>query len=81
MDPSGWGSSWTNQEELLAAIAELVSQSNTLFIQANSKKGARPPKPLRIPRPGDEKPKPATGEELKTFMERKGAPLIVREGD
>ena len=49
---------WTDNEALLALIAELVDQTNRLLQTVYSKKGATIPKPIRIPRPGQHRPKP-----------------------
>lgn len=43
---------WDTKTELLATIAELIDQNSRLFIMANSKQGAKPPTPIKIPRPG-----------------------------
>lgn len=69
VDPN---SHWTNNEELLAVIAELVDSLIQLFYAANTRKGAKPLTPLRIPRPGREeplKPKP-TPTDLRRFFGR-----------
>lgn len=49
MDPRGWA--WTYTEELLATASELIDLGNRMFYSANSKKGARVPKPIEIKRP------------------------------
>lgn len=51
-DPLYAGTGWDNKTELLATIAELVDQHSRMFFIANSKKGTHPPKPIKIPRPG-----------------------------
>lgn len=74
MDPEGW--SWDTRAELLAAVAELVDYGNRLFLQANSKKGTKPPKPIQIARPGrqaavapDAPPRPqASADEIARFF-------------
>lgn len=83
VDPDGWGAGWTNQEELLAAICELIDTNNRLFLMANTKKNAKQPRPLHIPRPRDKKPErvKADGESLKALMEEKGMPVIVKGDD
>lgn len=74
-DPNGW--SWGTTDELLAMLAELVDMGNRLFIQANSKKGSRQPKPLEITRPWQSEEPPqqqthrhATADEIRTFFKR-----------
>ena len=47
----GWGSA----EELAAMQAELTHSVVRVLVAANSKKGARLPKPLHVPRPGDKR--------------------------
>lgn len=71
---------WSNLEELVAIAVEVIDQGNRQFHAAHSKKGARAPKPLRIPRPprprrkGEPEPeeerkkRPATSEELRAFF-------------
>lgn len=62
---------WSNEAELLKAIAELIDQNNRLFISANSKKGTQQPKPIEIPRPWeDDKPRrrAATSQEMAKFF-------------
>jgi hypothetical protein len=49
LDPDAW--SWTNTEELLATLIEVVDLSNRLFIAAHKDKKTPLPKPLIIPRP------------------------------
>jgi hypothetical protein len=45
---------WTTGDYLAALIAELVDKTNRTLETVYAKKGAPAPKPLRIPRPGDE---------------------------
>ena len=64
---------WHNVEELLALLAEELDFGNRLFLMTHSKKGARQPKPLKVPRPRDagreNRPKPqASTNELKAFF-------------
>lgn len=49
-DPRATG--WGNVEELLAILNEQVDAANRMFLAVHSDKGSRPPKPLKIPRPG-----------------------------
>lgn len=68
----GTAAGWTNTEELLAFLCELTDQTNRLLFGAFSKKGAKAPKPVSIPRPGQEnqrrrRPK-ASAEELSAFL-------------
>lgn len=62
---------WSNTDELLALLAELVDHSNRQFHAAHLK--GSPPKPLRVPRPHEqaqqtEPLKPATVSEMKEFF-------------
>ena len=60
--------------ELQALTAELVHAHWRLAVQANSKKGTRPPPPLRVPRPWrDGQPKPRS-------VRLSAAELITRMG-
>jgi hypothetical protein len=43
---------WTQEDELLATLIEVVDVGNRTFIKANSKQGTKQPKPIVIPRPG-----------------------------
>lgn len=45
---------WTTAHELAAQTVEVTHALYAAFVAANSKKGARRPKALRIPRPGSE---------------------------
>lgn len=45
--------SWTEDRELAAIQIELLDALRRTYIVANSKKGARMPDPVRIPRPWD----------------------------
>lgn len=77
-ETSGWGTS----EELLATVAELVDLGNRQFAMANSKKGSKAPKPIKITRPWEVKKAPkrvASADEISELMG--GAPLLrAREG-
>lgn len=64
---------WRNTEELLATLIEVIDYGNRLFIMANSKKGARHPKPIKVIRPYQPEPerprrRQATGEEMRAFF-------------
>jgi hypothetical protein len=67
---------WTNTDELLAALVEVVDYGNRLYLQVHAKKGSRPPKPIQIRRPGQpeaadppkKKRRQATGEEMRRFF-------------
>lgn len=70
--------SWTNVEELLAGAVEVLGDFRNLFVLANSdpRKG-RPHLPeVRVPRPGvdgrKDRKRPATSEELATFLQGRG---------
>lgn len=52
IDPTYTGVGWNTETELLAVIAELIDYNSRLYIAAHTKKGAQPPKPIKIPRPG-----------------------------
>lgn len=45
------GNAWSDEKELAATNIEVVDALRRAFIVANSKKGAREPEPVRIPRP------------------------------
>ena len=71
----GEAAGWGDREELLAAIVDLLGQTNYLLGRAHFPKQApsRPPKP--VPRPGvngdegeDEGDPPVTPEELREFL-------------
>lgn len=69
---------WTNVEELLAGVVEVLGDFRNLFVMANSDpKKPRPHLPdVRVPRPGDngrkDRKRPATSEELATFLQGRG---------
>lgn len=85
MDPNGLGAGWGPTQELLATIAELVDAGNRLFFSANSKKGTRLPRPIRIPRPSERRrrrKRNATGEELARMVGRVGGAVVAsKDGD
>lgn len=58
LDPDYAGTGWDTNTELLAVIAEIIDQHSRWFYMANSKKNAKQPKPLNIPRPGKVEIKP-----------------------
>lgn len=50
--PDDW--MWTAEHELLALNAELTDALYRAFIRANSREGSQQPKPVKIPRPGQQ---------------------------
>lgn len=69
---------WSNVEELLAGVIEVVASVRKVLILANSKKGTNVPD-LKVPRPagvtGEDRKRPATGEELaRALGKRMGSP-------
>ena len=77
--PETEGSDWGNTEELLATLAELVDVGNRQFVAANTKKGARKPKPIKIRRPWDPtERRRATAEETQELLGPGAA--VVRTG-
>ena len=42
---------WTQEDELLATVVDIIGVSNHMFLQANSTKGTRLPEPVHYPRP------------------------------
>lgn len=72
LDPDG--SAWSTSDHLLASILEVVDSHRVNYVAAHSKTGAKVPKPIRVPRPGEKKPKRrgTTLGELKTMV--KGSP-------
>lgn len=71
---------WTTDNELAALTIEMLDSLRRLYIQAHSKKGGTPPKPIEIPRPWKRKEKaPAKrGTSLAEMMKQYG--LQVRRG-
>lgn len=71
---------WPIATELLAVAVELIHMQWTGFMMVNSKKGTKKPKPLRVPRPGEQvakrKKRPATIAETMASLTRTfGAPV------
>lgn len=65
-------SDWSNTEELLATLIEVVDRGQLWFWDVHTKKGAQRPKSIEITRPGEQPAKkvrrPATSAELKAFF-------------
>lgn len=83
LDPQFAGSGWDTQTELLATIAELVDQHSRLYIMANSKKGAKPPRAIQIPRPSKieiEPPKKIDSLDAMNKMWESGIQVYKEEG-
>lgn len=65
-------------KEMLAVIAELLHAIWRVLVQVNSRKGAVPPKPLRVPRPwstdqgSDARPRITWGQLAKRIGRRRG---------
>lgn len=64
---------WSQTDELLATLVEVVDIGNRDFAAVHSDKGSPPRKPIRVPRPGHEaEPAPArrqaTPEEMRAFF-------------
>lgn len=62
---------WTRTDELVASLIEVVDASAWRVVSPHLKKGARPPKPLRVPRPGQPQRRhrrKATAEDLKRLF-------------
>lgn len=72
MAPQG-AAEWTNTEELLATLCELVDAGNRTFVKAHSKPGSQEPKPIRITRPWQraEPRKPSPKDEVVAFFTRR----------
>lgn len=72
---SGEEALWGTSDYLLAATVDHLAVANWLFVQANSKKGARNPYPDPVPRPGDKKKNEeprrfASAKEVSAFIAR-----------
>lgn len=85
LDPDGLGAGWGPNEELLSTLAEVTDAGNRMYYEANKKKGARPMRPLRIPRPHERRRRPkrnATGEELARMVGALGGAVVPsKNGD
>lgn len=81
MFPDTVGADWGNAEELLASVSELIDLGNRQFVLANSAKGTKAPKPIKITRPWEVKKtkRIATPEEVAQLMggEGRSAPVIA----
>jgi len=79
--PEWWP--WGFNEELLASLIEQVDLSNRLYVQAHSKPGTQPPRPVQIPRPYDrveQKPRQrrrATPEEIIDMFSQGGGRVVT----
>lgn len=60
---------WTQTDELLATLIQVVDQSNRLFVQVHSKPNSAVPPPIEIRRPWEPEPeaqpKPSTADDVK----------------
>lgn len=69
------GTSWTNQDEALAFIAEMaadIARSSRDGVQVGMSKGKYRPKfPVKWPRPFDEAPEPMTRESIRSKLLRR----------
>lgn len=50
---------WTPERELLASLLEVEHSALLAYARVHSRKGARLPKPISVPRPGDDETKRA----------------------
>ncbi|GAA3473884.1 hypothetical protein GCM10018965_084370 [Nonomuraea roseola] len=64
----GDAATWSTSDYLLANAVDYLAIGNWLFVSANSKKGARNPRPEPVPRPGSQK---KTQEEPRRFASAK----------
>lgn len=81
MHPDTVGADWGITQELIATAIELIDQGNRQFVMAHSKKGTRPPKPIKIVRPWEIQTKPkraATASEVRELLG--GIPVIQSGG-
>lgn len=82
-DPHGAGVGWSTTEELLAVAIEVLDRADRHYVRANTKKGARQPKPLKVPRPRDHSAmrsrRPATVNELKQIVGMVGGARVTEE--
>lgn len=72
--------SWTVDNELAALNIEMLDSLRRMYIQAHTKKGTQPPKPVEVPRPWNTEKKSTAkrGTTLAEMMKRHG--LKVRRG-
>jgi hypothetical protein len=68
LDPDGYGAGWGTSQELQAQLVEIVHALYCAFVQANFKLTGPPPKPVHIPRPGEQRRRMATPEELHAWL-------------
>lgn len=73
LDPYGSGAGWSNSEELLASIIEVIDHGNRLLFAVHKQKSAKVPKPIKITRPGAriERKQLATPEETRAFFSKR----------
>ena len=63
---------WTTSDELLAQLVEQTHELRRVVMAALGTKQGDLPRPLHIPRPTDEKPKPPTAAERIAWVRRHG---------
>jgi len=72
------GLSWSEERELLAVNIEVLDSLRRAFLMANSKKGTKPPEPVRIPRPWQKQERPAgRGTRLRDLLSQAGLQVKV----
>lgn len=72
------GLSWSEDRELLAVNIEVLDSLRRAFLMANSKKGTKPPEPVRIPRPWQKQERPAgRGTRLRDLLSQAGLKVKV----
>ena len=75
------GVSWTTEMELQALGIEMLDAFRRTYIIANSKKGAKQPEPIRIPRPYEKTaPARARGTRLSELIQHMKMPVRVVPG-
>lgn len=67
--------SWTDERELLATQIEVVDGLRRAFIMAHSKKGTKPPEPIKIPRPWDTAKRARSGTRLNELIREMRLPV------
>ena len=67
--------SWTDERELLATQIEVVDGLRRAFIMAHSKKGTKPPEPVKIPRPWDSAKRGPRGTRLNELIREMRLPV------